>query len=168
MSDPSFSEVYCGLNGVQPIRFEREVLRLTLYPHARLLAPLCHLFNRGYFAADFELIRSVSGYCQGHHFSGEAVDYRAHPANQSFWRRVLRIRVSVRRLFILIQQTLPAPKSAPAAKASAGPFAVHPPSPSPTFFATAGTVTAVLPPSQPVGPLQGPLSVRSRLETHRS
>ncbi len=168
MSDPSFREVYCGLHGVEPLRFEREVLRLTLYPHAWLLAPLCHLFNRGYFTADFELIRSVSGYCHGHHFSAEAMDYSAHPANQSFWRRVLRIRVSVRRLFILIQQTLPVPHGAPAAMGSARPFAGHPPSPPNTLFMAAGAVTAVLAPPQPPRPMTGATSGQSGLQIRRS
>ena len=110
MNKSSFSELYCTRHGVLPVRFEQEVLRLTLYPHARLLAPLCQFFNQGYWTADLDLIQAVSGFCQGHHFSAEAMDFSAHPANQGFWRRVLRIRVSVRRLFILIRQTLPAPE----------------------------------------------------------
>jgi hypothetical protein len=112
MSQPNFAEVFCARYAMEPAAFERSVLRRVLYPHARLLAPLCRFFNPDFFAADLDFIHAVSGVCQGHHFSVDAMDFSDHPANQGFWRRTLRVRVSVRRLFILIQQTLPPPPEA--------------------------------------------------------
>ena len=113
MDSPSFSQSFCARHAVPPAAFERAVLQQSLFPHARLLAPLCRFFNRDYFAADLDFIRAVSGCHPGHHFSADAMDFSDHPANQGFWRQVLSVRVSVRRLFILIQGTLSAPADAP-------------------------------------------------------
>jgi hypothetical protein len=109
MREPNFTEAYCARHAVKPLEFEWSVLRRVLYPHARLLAPVCLFFKPDYFAADLDFIRAVSRFGQGHHYSADAMDFSDHPANQGFWRRTLRIRLSVRRLFILIHKTLPLP-----------------------------------------------------------
>ncbi len=112
MSRSDFTEVFCARHSVPRANFERSVLRRALYPHARLLAPLCHLFKRNYFAADLDFIRAVVGYHPGHNFSTDAMDFSDHPSNQGFWRRTLRVRVSARRLFKLVRKTMPLPLEA--------------------------------------------------------
>ena len=107
MPKPNFAEVFCARYTVQKAVFEHSVLQRVLYPHAQLLAPLCLVLDPNFFAADLDLIRAASRLGATHHFSADAMDFSDHPANQGFWRRTLRIRVSVRRLSILIHKMLP-------------------------------------------------------------
>jgi hypothetical protein len=107
MTASSFAEIYCARHQVPPADFEIAVLLRVLPPHARLLAPLCQLFNRHHFAADIDLIRAVGRLNRLRHFSDEASEFKHHPANCGFWHNSMRVRVSTKRLRQLCKTTLP-------------------------------------------------------------
>lgn len=76
--------------------FHRAVFRTTLYRHAVLFAPLLHW--TGYFAVDHQLIAACGGARSMTEIQECILDYVHHPRNVGFLRRVIRIRVSARRV----------------------------------------------------------------------
>ena len=98
---PDFSERFCRRTGVTPARWHAVALRRALYPHARLLRPLLAALDPEFFAADRDFISGVGRLTRHSDFVIEAEEFAHHPANQSFLRRRLRLRVSVRRLHLL-------------------------------------------------------------------
>ncbi len=107
MNTSTFAEIYCGRHRVPPADFEIAVLLRVLPPHARLLAPLCQLFNRHHFAADIDLIRAVGRLNRLRYFSDEVADFKHHPASGGFWHNQMRVRVSTKRLRLLMKATIP-------------------------------------------------------------
>jgi len=107
MPAATFAEIYCERHQLPPEDFEKTVLHETLYPHARLFAPMCRTFNPQHFAADFDLIRAVGRLQRLRDFTDEAKDFAHHPANTGFWHSLMRVRVSTKRLRLLVKATLP-------------------------------------------------------------
>ena len=101
-----FTERFCATEAVSAERWHGVLLRRSLYPHARLLRPLLVLFNPEFFAADRDFLNGVGRLTRRGDFAIEADEFAHHPANQGFWRRVLRLRVSVRRLHLLFIRAL--------------------------------------------------------------
>jgi len=93
----TFAEKFCARHDVAPEKYEEVVLKRSLYPVARLLRPVLAL-KANYFAADREFIRGVGQLTLSGDFDSEAQDYLDHPTNRGFLRRVLKLRVSGRRL----------------------------------------------------------------------
>jgi len=85
---------YCARRALPPEAFERDVLARVLYPHARVLRPLIELVDRRYFEPEREFVRGVGNLGNRQAFSAEASQYRHHPDNRRFIRRVLRVRAS--------------------------------------------------------------------------
>ncbi len=119
MSRPTFAELYCARHGLEPDAYLPTVFRRALYPHTRLVVTWLRLMDSDYFAADYDLVQAAGRIRSLRDYAGDAVEFNHHPANQGVLRRVLRLRVSVRRLRALIRTTLPG-------RDSASPF---PPSP---------------------------------------
>jgi hypothetical protein len=107
MPESTFAEIYCQRHNLLATDFENEVLLRTLYPHARLLAPLCQGLDSNHFASDIDLIRAVGRLRRLRDFADEAKDFAHHPANRGFWHTQLRVRVSTKRLRLLVKATLP-------------------------------------------------------------
>lgn len=101
----NFAEKFCARRQVAPKNFEASVLRLALYPAARLLFPLLNL-SPGYFAPDREFIRGVGRISRGEAFRYEEQDFSLDPDNRGLLRRGLKLRVSARRLRRLVHETL--------------------------------------------------------------
>ncbi len=103
----SFLMVYCRRQGVLPADFPTDMLLKTLYPHARPFFGLLTHLSRDFFRPDYEFIEDVS--CMQHARDlGHAVEnYVTHPANKTFLRRRLRLRISVRRMLRLVDELLP-------------------------------------------------------------
>jgi hypothetical protein len=99
----TFQESFCAQYGVPPKYYGATVLRLTLYPHARWLAEVS---PRGFLAPDLYFILSVGRLKRWREFAGEAERFRHLPANRRFWRRRLRLRVSVERLRLLFSEVM--------------------------------------------------------------
>ena len=100
----TFCERFCVRFGVQSERYERAVLKRSLYPLARVLRPLLALNGR-YFDADRSFILGVGRITRPGQFGYEATDYMLNPANHAFLRRQLKLRTSVGRLRQLVQST---------------------------------------------------------------
>lgn len=107
MSTPTFSEAFCVAHDVPPENFVPTVFARTLYPQARPLVCLCRAIDRNFFAADLDLIRATGALRRCRDFPDDVIDFNHHPANQGFLRRTLRIRISTKRLKILLRETLP-------------------------------------------------------------
>jgi hypothetical protein len=99
----TFGERFCARHSVAPGKYEETVLRRSLYPTARVLQPILML-KANHFAADREFIRGVGRLTRFSSFDSEAQDYLYHPNNRGFLRRVLRLRVSIRRLSRMVQE----------------------------------------------------------------
>ena len=106
-----FSELYCAQNGIEPARYEREVLLRSLYPHARLVAWYLILTNSDVLSADFDFVRSVGDLRRFRDFDYEAQEYAHHPGNRGFWREYFYLRVSVRALRRMVRDTLHPPSA---------------------------------------------------------
>src|SRR5689334_11497582 len=99
----SFQETFCAQYGVAPQLYGATVLRLTLYPHARWLADAG---PDSFLAPDRYFIVSVGRLKRWHEFAGEAQVFQRLPANSRFWRRGLRLRVSVNRMRVLFYEVM--------------------------------------------------------------
>jgi hypothetical protein len=113
MSRATFAELYCARHGLAPDAYQQAVFRRVLYPHARPLAWLLPLLDRDYFAADLDLVRAAGLARKLGEYANDAEEFVHHPANRGALRRVLRLRVSARRLRALLREVLPASGSAP-------------------------------------------------------
>jgi hypothetical protein len=109
----TFAEKFCRARHVAPEDYDKQVLRLSLYPMARILRPLLAA-NPDYFSPDRELIRGVGRISRLRDFEELAMDFSSDAANRRFSRRLLRLRVSARRLRTLVRSTLHDGGEAPA------------------------------------------------------
>lgn len=98
--------MYCEHSGLPPDQFHRAVLRRTLYPHARLLAPLIRFFKPSFFVADYDFVEGVGRVVNRRTFRLEVGDFQSCLENRRFSRRVLRLRVSVGRMAGLVERVL--------------------------------------------------------------
>lgn len=99
----SFRSTFCAQYGVPPEHYGATVLRLTLYPHARWLAGVR---AQKFLAADRCFIASVGRLTRWRGFEHEAHEFRCMRANGRFWRRSLRLRVSVDRMRALFSEVM--------------------------------------------------------------
>ena len=99
----SFQETFCAQYGVPPELYGATVLHLTLYPHARWLAGVG---PEKFLAPDRYFIVSVGRLRRWREFAGEAEVFQHLPANTQFWRRGLRLRVSVDRMRVLFSEVM--------------------------------------------------------------
>ena len=106
MNEKTFAELYCEQRGLRPEDYDAAVLRETLYPHARLLAPFFRLIWSRHFSADIEFVRSVAMLRRYREFFNETEEYAHHPENRGFWRMTANIRISSRRMRRLVRATL--------------------------------------------------------------
>ncbi len=91
-SDETFAERFCCHFDVPAETFETEILRRTLYPHARWL----NLFAPwDFFLPDRTFVSSVGRLTRRHDFDGEAKDFQGDRCNECFLRRCCRLRVTV-------------------------------------------------------------------------
>lgn len=94
---PSIAERYCSHHDLAEAAFARHALFRSLPLHARLAYPLLRLVP-DFFAADLEFIRTVGRANNLREFAIDVADFRQHPHNAHALRRLLRLRVSSRKL----------------------------------------------------------------------
>jgi hypothetical protein len=94
----TFRAACCERLGISPEAFEETVLWQCLYPRHLLAGKLQWQLNRAYFNTDLELIRVVADCTSLAELRAELDDYRYHHPASGFRRRVLRARLSGRRL----------------------------------------------------------------------
>jgi hypothetical protein len=104
MPDPiaeTFQEKVCRHFDVPAERYEETVLSRTLYPHARWLRGVG---SGDMFAADRSFVAGVGRLTRWSGFAAEASDFQHDSQNRRFWRRSLRLRVSVERMRVLFSE----------------------------------------------------------------
>jgi hypothetical protein len=99
----TFQETFCAQYGVPRQLYGATVLRLTLYPHARWLAGIP---STQFLAPDRYFIVCVGRLTLWRGFANEAHEFQHLAANRRFWRRRLRLRVSVARLRVLFSEVM--------------------------------------------------------------
>jgi len=104
-AQPRLAELFCARHGVAPASCQNEIFRRTLYPRARLLAPLLTFLNPKHFDSDFEFIQGVAQLRSREKLADEIDYFCGHPRNQGFWREVLSLRISIRRMEKLVEAT---------------------------------------------------------------
>jgi hypothetical protein len=117
----TFSERFCERYRLPPESYAPEMLRRVLYPRARWLAPVIRLFSPGIFDADCDFVRGVGQIRRAEDLDGEVSDFHLHPRNRGFLRRILKIRVSCRRVSHLVAAIMPPGNSSPAGNSGAPP-----------------------------------------------
>ncbi|MEJ1972425.1 MAG: hypothetical protein WDM96_08195 [Lacunisphaera sp.] len=93
----TFRELYCEQRKISDDRYERDLVMRCLHRHARPVYWLLGL-DREYTSPDLEFIRCVGELRNRRQFRDEAAEFFYHPGNGKFFRKVLRLRVSSRRL----------------------------------------------------------------------
>jgi len=102
----TFRDIYCSRHSLDPKNYQHAVLRRCLYLHAQPLWWLLGWSHPGFFQPDLELIESIAQLRSRKDFASEAADFQNHPGNRNLLKRVLRLRVSVRRLRELVDEEL--------------------------------------------------------------
>jgi hypothetical protein len=105
MNKQTFSERFCIRNHIPVTQFRDTVLKLSLYPMARLLWPVLRLIPN-HFMADREFISNVANIKRLRDFDIEVFAFINDPNNRGFLRRVLKLRVSAARLNGILWATL--------------------------------------------------------------
>ena len=103
---PTFKQRFLEKTGGNPDDFIRDILRLTLPLHARLLLPFARILEQSVLAADYDLISDIAQLTSRREFSDSVGVRRFHPANRGFLRKVVRIRVSIARLHRLVYDVM--------------------------------------------------------------
>ncbi len=106
MTEKTFAELYCEQNGLKPEKYEAVVLRRSLYPHARLIAPLIRWIWADHFVADIDFVRNVARLRRFREFAFESEEFAHHPANRGFLRLTVNLRISSRTFRRLVRATL--------------------------------------------------------------
>jgi len=95
VSSETFADKFCRHFGVTKEHFTAEVLHRTLYVHAR---PLIRLGSYDALAPDRDFVRGVGRLTRARDLLGEVREFQLDRRNHHFWRREIRLRVSVRRM----------------------------------------------------------------------
>lgn len=98
---------FCEWRRVAPRDFHAYVLKHALYPHARLLRPLLRRLAAQHFQADHDFIEDVSHVRNAADFTEAVQIYVDHYSNRRFLRQQLRLRISVRRMWLMVREVLP-------------------------------------------------------------
>jgi hypothetical protein len=115
----TFGEIFCERHNLPPESYIPEMLQRTLYPRARMVAPVIRLFAPGFFDADRDFVRAVGLIRRMEDLGDEVTEFHLHPRNRGFLRRALKIRVSCQRMSGVVGEVLEPGKSAPPAAAGA-------------------------------------------------
>ncbi len=106
MNETTFGALYCAQRKIDSKDYEKAVLNETLYPHAKLVAPIIRLLWPRHFVADHDFVQSVARLRRFREFFNESEDYAHHPENTGFSRVTLNLRVSSRRMRRLVREVL--------------------------------------------------------------
>jgi hypothetical protein len=93
----TFRELYCENRQISHAQYERDLVMRCLHWQARPFYWLLGL-NRAYTSPDLEFVRCVGELHNRRQFRDEAAGFIYHPGNGGFLRKVLRLRVSTRRM----------------------------------------------------------------------
>ncbi len=115
----SFATRYCALHQIPSEKFAQVVFRKGLYPHARLVHGLISFVRPDYFDPEYDLIATLGQIERLRSFEYACSIYRHHLEHAGVSKRVLRMRISMRRLYKLAAATMRAPAAAGGGEAAA-------------------------------------------------
>lgn len=108
-----FQLLVCQRFNCPTSEYEDRVFRECLYWHARLLAPVVRRLKPEFFAEDFKFIRYLGASTGLREVGADLMNFRdANSGESSFWRTVLKIRVSGRKAGRFAQQLFAADREA--------------------------------------------------------
>lgn len=113
MSASNFRERFCAQRHCPKDQFVQRAFWRTLYPHARLVAPVILLLRPGFFEADRSLIESAGEATDMRRIREDVRDFFWDSNNRGWLRRRLNIRVSGQKLRNLAHEFLPEGVSVP-------------------------------------------------------
>lgn len=93
----TFQEIYCRAHDCEPEEFNHQVFWRSLYPQAVVVGPIVHLFDRGFFNAERELVERV-GLVENRDQLDEELKAFNRRRQLSWLQRRGRIRMSTTRL----------------------------------------------------------------------
>ena len=102
----TFGEIFCERYHLPPENYIPEMLQRTLYPRARMVAPVIRLFVPGFFDADRDFVRGVGLIRRVGDLGDEVTEFHLHPRNRGFLRRALKIRVSCQRVSRVVSEVM--------------------------------------------------------------
>lgn len=103
----TFRDVFCRRFAVVSERYEVEMLQRCLTRRARLAGPLIRLFARHFFSVDQLFVQSIGRARTADDLKTELKAFREHPDNRLWSRRVLKLRLSVWRIWDTADEVLP-------------------------------------------------------------
>jgi hypothetical protein len=96
---PPFKDLFCTYTHSPLEKFELTLFKKSLYPHARLIAPILLRLKRQWFAEDLDVIRELATVDCPEVFQMEVARfYGRNVRDRSFLRKRLLIRLSGKRL----------------------------------------------------------------------
>jgi hypothetical protein len=102
-----FKTLFCRHYDVKPENFAREMLKLTVYAHARWTIWIFSYLSGDYLEADYDFIDNVSRIRKFREYEQTVVEFFDHPMNQNnLFRQWFLIRVSSSRLRRLVREVL--------------------------------------------------------------
>ncbi len=109
----TFQELFCEKNSCSKEEFGRRVLKLSLYPHAALIAPALRLLSGEFFAPDLELVASAGRAVDMKSVRESVRDFYWAASKRGWLHRICYLRVSGQRLKNLARHYLPEGKTVP-------------------------------------------------------
>lgn len=96
--EKTFAELFCSHRRLHPQQYHEVMFRCCLYRRTLIFRHLLAVFSRSYFEADHELISRVGLLTASETLDDEIDIFYNNSTNRSFLHRVLRLRVSARRV----------------------------------------------------------------------
>ena len=103
----TFRDVFCRRFAVPAERYELEMLQRSLARRARLIGPLIRIFAPHFFSLDQLFVQSIGRAQTAEDLKSELKAFRDHPDNRLWSRRVLKLRLSVWRIWATADEVLP-------------------------------------------------------------
>jgi hypothetical protein len=107
---PTFGERFCRRHSLPSDRYLSAMRFRALHRCALPFYPIIRLLAPGYFDADHELLRSIGAARRTEDMGNEVAFFHGHHDNQRFLRRVLRIRISGRRIARIWREVMDSPE----------------------------------------------------------
>lgn len=93
-----FRDAYTRRHGLDTESYQDRLLADCLYWHARLLKGMLPRIRHDLLEADIDLIHAISSLSRRSQFNDCIYEHRHHPHNKGPLRKLLRLRVSVKKL----------------------------------------------------------------------
>ncbi len=101
-----FAWKFCRAHKIAATRYRAVLMRRSLYPAARWLAPLLRLLDPEFFAADHECLETIGRLRRLRDLPIATYEFARHSDNRRFLRRTLRLRISAGRVQDIVHSVM--------------------------------------------------------------